>query len=94
MPCAYEGEASNGNLIIKCEDGDGNTLNFGVNPTTNKFQILATEWNETTGTGSVHYNGLEYFTSLADGATFLLIDLRKSTHTDNSHHNAKGKRVK
>ena len=94
LPCAYLGETSGGDYVIQCEAGDGNTLNFGVNKLTGKFQLLATEWDDNTGFGSVHYNDLEYFTSVEDGHTFLMIDLRKATHEKNSFHVATGVKVK
>ena len=91
LPVVLVGTTETGAYIIKCESGDGKTLNFKVNPKNGKFVLLASNWKD--GFGLVHYNGEEYYVSTDEGTTHLLIDLRKLANVDNKFHRATGVKV-
>jgi len=90
---ALDDTTQNGNYLIKCETGDGNILSFGINPHKGgKYVLLASQWRN--NQGKIHYNGNEYYTDTESEDTYLMIDLKKAVHEQNTYHSAKGVKVK
>ena len=92
LPVTLIGISPSGGYIVQCDEGTENTLTFGLNPNTNAFVLLASEWKD--NYGKIHYAGTEYFVSIDKADVHLLIDLRSKTDGNNNFHRAKGVKVK
>lgn len=80
-----------GKFLVSFEMGDDKSLSFGVNPTTGKYVLLASDWKNEMG--KVHYAETEYYTDPDSKYAALMVDLRKIEKLQMKQRVAKGRKV-
>lgn len=78
-------------LLVSFEVGDDHYLSFGLNPNSDRYVLLASDWKSEIG--KVHYGGNEYYTDLDSKYASLLVDLRKIENMEVKQRVAKGRKV-
>lgn len=92
-PGVYLFSPQEGAFAISFEsEGEERYLIFGPNPrANNRFTILAKNWSRQTG--KVTYDGKEYQIEFTDAFASLLVDLKRSSKTDQESRKAKGRTI-
>ena len=92
-PGVYLFSPQEGAFAISFEaEGEERYLIFGPNPrANNRFTILAKNWNRETG--QVSYDGKDYVIEFTDAFASLLVDLKRTSKTDEESRKATGRKI-
>ncbi|MGB3547792.1 MAG: hypothetical protein WBA17_12505 [Saprospiraceae bacterium] len=81
-------------FAVSFEDSDDAYLMFGPNPrNSNRFSILAGDWDRQRGVGTVTYRGLEWKLSSRDAYAALLIPIKRLRNQETTGRVAGGRKV-
>lgn len=92
-PCVFLFSPKSNRFAISFESADPpKYLMFGPNPKySNRYMLLGKEWDRHSGT--ITYNGVNWYTTTASAVSCLLVDLQKANITEHQTQVVKGQRV-
>jgi len=92
-PCVYLFAPKSNRFAISFEASEpAKYLMFGPNPKYgNRYMLLGKEWDRNTGT--ITYNGLNWYTTTESAISTLLVDMQKSNFSERNAQVVKGQRV-
>lgn len=92
-PCVYLFSPKTQRFAISFEASEPpKYLMFGPNPKySNRFMLLGKEWDRHSGT--ITYNGVNWYTTTASAVSCLLVDLQKANVLEHQTKVVKGQRV-
>lgn len=85
-------EIDENNIAVSFEKSDDYYLVFGSTSVKGLYKLKAESW-DTSGRGTLKYNGEEYISSRASADAYITVKVKKSSQYNSSQRVAKGRKV-